>query len=54
LLVEGALSAESAYQLARKLGVRMPIVEAVRDILAAEKSVDQAISELLKRPAISE
>jgi glycerol-3-phosphate dehydrogenase (NAD(P)+) len=54
LLVEGALSAESVFQLSRKLGVRMPIVEAVRDILAGERSVEQAISELLSRPAVSE
>lgn len=50
-LVEGALSAESLYQLSRKYGVRMPICEAVRDCVNGSISIDTAIENLLSRQA---
>lgn len=53
-LVEGAISAESVYQLSRKLGVRMPICEAVREVIAGNATVDEAITDLLRRPASME
>lgn len=50
-LVEGAMSAESIYQLARKHGVRMPICDAVRECVSGAISVDSAIESLLSRQA---
>lgn len=53
-LVEGVHTTDSLTQLARKLGVRMPICEAVRDVLAGQNSVDEALQQLLSRPASEE
>ncbi len=53
-LVEGVHSAESLVQLSRKLGVRMPICEAVRDVLNQHHSIDDALKQLLSRPASEE
>ena len=53
-LVEGVQSTESLTQLARKLGVRMPICEAVRDVLSGQHSVDDVLQGLLSRPATEE
>ena len=47
-------TAESVTALAQKLGVRMPIAETVRDILAASLPVDGAIERLLERPMARE
>lgn len=49
-LAEGMASAEPVAQLARKLGVTMPICFAVADIVSGASSVDAAISRLLERP----
>lgn len=54
VLVEGAQSAESVYQLSRKLGVRMPICEAVREVVAGNSTIDEAIVALLNRPKSEE
>jgi glycerol-3-phosphate dehydrogenase (NAD(P)+) len=53
-LVEGVYSAESITQLARKLGVRMPICSAVSEVISGKKSVPDALMQLLKRPAAEE
>lgn len=53
-LSEGAASAESIYQLSRKLGVSMPISSAVHNLLEDEIDLDSAIDQLLTRPLISE
>lgn len=53
-LTEGVATAESVTQLARKLGVTMPIAFAVNDILNGETDIDQAIGRLLERPLGSE
>ncbi|MFO0457283.1 MAG: NAD(P)H-dependent glycerol-3-phosphate dehydrogenase [Alphaproteobacteria bacterium] len=53
-LTEGVATAESVTALAQKLGVRMPIAETVRDILAASLPVDGAIERLLERPMARE
>jgi glycerol-3-phosphate dehydrogenase (NAD(P)+) len=53
-LTEGVATAESVTQLARKLGVAMPIASAVHDVLAGNLQVGTAIERLLERPLVSE
>jgi len=49
-VAEGVASAPAVRQLARKLGIEVPICEAVAAILAGEAGVDEAIRGLLSRP----
>jgi glycerol-3-phosphate dehydrogenase (NAD(P)+) len=49
-VAEGVATAPAVRQLARKLGVTMPISEAIAAILASEVDVDDAIRALLSRP----
>jgi len=49
MVAEGVKSADSVYQLARKLGVEMPIVEKTYQILHEDKPARQAVSELMAR-----
>jgi len=49
-VAEGVASAPAVRQLARKLGVDVPICEATAAILAGEAGVDDAIRGLLSRP----
>ena len=49
-VAEGVASAPAVRQLARKLGVDVPICEATAAILAGEVGVDDAIRGLLSRP----
>ena len=49
-VAEGVASAPAVRQLAKKLGVDVPICEATAAILAGEVGVDQAIRGLLSRP----
>ena len=49
-VAEGVASAPAVRQLARKLGVDVPICEATAAILAGEVGVDAAIAGLLARP----
>ncbi|MBY0407389.1 MAG: glycerol-3-phosphate dehydrogenase, partial [Rickettsiales bacterium] len=51
---EGVIAAESVSKLARKLGVSMPITEAVYQILYENADVDQTVENLLERPFSSE
>lgn len=53
-LTEGVATAESVTQLARKLGVAMPIAFAVNDVLTGLMPVGTAIERLLERPLVSE
>lgn len=53
-LTEGVATAESIAHLARKLGVTMPIMFAVDDILRGQIAIGAAIERLLERPASSE
>ena len=53
-VAEGVASAPAVRALARKLGVEVPICEAVAAILAGEIAVDAAIVGLLARPLKSE
>jgi len=49
-VAEGVASAPAVRQLAAKLGVDMPVSEAVAAILAGELGVGEAILQLLSRP----
>lgn len=49
-VAEGVASAPAVRDLARKIGVEMPICEAVAAILAGEHTVEAAIMGLLSRP----
>ena len=49
MVAEGVKTSESAYQLTRKVGVPMPIIEAVYRILYEEKSPRSAVMELMTR-----
>ena len=53
-LTEGVATAESVSQLARKLGVTMPIAFGVADILSGASDIDTTIIKLLERPLGSE
>jgi glycerol-3-phosphate dehydrogenase (NAD(P)+) len=53
-LTEGVATAESVSQLARKLGVAMPIAFSVQEVLAGTLPVAAAIERLLERPLVSE
>jgi glycerol-3-phosphate dehydrogenase (NAD(P)+) len=53
-LTEGVATAESVTQLARKLGVAMPITFAVAEVLSGALPVGNAIERLLERPLTSE
>ena len=53
-VAEGVASAPAVRALARKLGVEVPICEAVAAILDGEMAVDAAIAALLARPLKSE
>ena len=49
-LSEGAFTAEAACRLGDRVGVELPIAEAVRAVVAGEQAVDAAIDALLARP----
>lgn len=53
-VVEGAVNARSVTDLARRLGIEMPICEAVQAILDGRLSIDDAIHGLLTRPITAE
>ena len=49
MVVEGARTALSAYQMARKLEIETPIIDAVYDIIYLQKDVNLTIKNLMKR-----
>lgn len=49
MVVEGARTTLSAYQMARKLNIETPIIDAVYAILYEEKNVKETIQKLMKR-----
>jgi glycerol-3-phosphate dehydrogenase (NAD(P)+) len=53
-VAEGVASAPAVRALARRLGVEMPICEAVAAVLAGEITLNRAIDGLLSRPLKSE
>ncbi|MFM2133978.1 MAG: glycerol 3-phosphate dehydrogenase, partial [Bacteroidota bacterium] len=54
MIAEGVATTESAYELAQRHGVEMPIVEQVYQILFFNKSPRLAIHELMTRESKSE
>lgn len=50
IATEGIIGAESVTRLAKKMGVSMPICEAVYRILYENAELDQVVGELLERP----
>jgi glycerol-3-phosphate dehydrogenase (NAD(P)+) len=53
-LVEGAFTASVLTQLARDVGVEMPISECVARVIAGELEIADAIEALLQRPQKAE
>ena len=53
-VVEGTKAAPAVMALARRLGVDMPIVEAVDDVLSGRAAIDAAVDRLLARPVGAE
>lgn len=53
-VVEGVVNAVSVTDLARKLGIEMPICEAVRSIVADGVEISEAIGSLMERPLKAE
>ncbi|MBQ7040256.1 MAG: glycerol-3-phosphate dehydrogenase, partial [Clostridia bacterium] len=49
MVVEGIKTCKTAYQIAVKLGVEMPIVETAYDVLFNGKDAKTAVSELMGR-----
>ena len=50
IVVEGVQTARAVPDLARSLGIEMPICEAVARVLHEDSDIDQAMAELLSRP----
>lgn len=53
-VAEGVKTARSSYELARLLGVEMPITEQVYQVLYQDKSVSDALTDLMRRPLMPE
>jgi glycerol-3-phosphate dehydrogenase (NAD(P)+) len=53
-VAEGVKTARSAYDLARSLQVEMPITEQVYQVLYHDKSVSDALADLMRRPLLPE
>ncbi len=54
MVVEGVPAAYAAYELAKKNGIDMPIVNATYAVLKGEKKVNECLYELMKRPKKNE
>lgn len=54
MVAEGVLTTNAAVGLARKMGVEMPITEQMHAILQEGKSPEEAIRDLMRRPATNE
>lgn len=52
--LEGVISSETIYKLARKYNISMPICEAVHHIINENAPIDRIIETLLERPFVSE
>jgi glycerol-3-phosphate dehydrogenase (NAD(P)+) len=53
-VAEGVRTAESAWDLSQRVGVDMPIVEAVRSVILGERSAADAVHHLMSRQLKSE
>lgn len=54
MVAEGVRTTESAYELAQKHGIEMPITEKVHDVLFNKESPRSAVAELMSREAKDE
>lgn len=54
MVVEGVVATEVAYSLSKKLGVEMPITEAIYSVLYNNVSAKKAVEELMSRDSKSE
>lgn len=54
MVAEGVKTAKSAYDLSRKVGVEMPIIDQVYEVLYREKPMGEAIKDLMGRSLKSE
>jgi len=48
------ICAKIVWKLAKEVGVSMPITEKLYDVFVENKSIKQALSELMKRPTCHE
>jgi glycerol-3-phosphate dehydrogenase (NAD(P)+) len=53
-VIEGVATAESAYELSKKYGIEMPIVEQVYKIIYEGKEPSRAVNDLMSRPLKTE
>jgi glycerol-3-phosphate dehydrogenase (NAD(P)+) len=53
-VAEGVATSQSAYELARKQGVEMPIVEQVYEVIYRGKDPEAAVRNLMNRALRSE
>ena len=53
-LAEGITTSESVTELARKIGISMPICTAVRNIVYEDNDINKVIQNLLERPFVTE
>ena len=49
MIAEGIKTTQSAYDLARKMNIEMPILEQVYNIIYRDKNCSEAVRELLSR-----
>lgn len=54
MVIEGVYTTKAAYELSRKRQVKMPITEALYDVLYNGKDIKDAITQLMKRDLTSE
>ena len=54
MTVEGYISAKSAYELAKRYEVEMPIIEEVYKVLYQNADVNQTVTNLMTRPTLTE
>ncbi len=50
MVAEGVKTSRSAYELAKRQGVDMPIVEQVYQVIYEDKDARRAVTDLMTRP----
>jgi len=54
MVVEGVRSCQATYELAKKLGIEMPFVDAIYDVIFNRNNPQDVIAKMMKRPLITE
>lgn len=54
MTVEGYISSKSAYELAKRYEVEMPIIEEIYKVLYENADVNDTVTNLMTRPNINE